>query len=645
MTLLQDLAVRPPIEGESLDGYLADITGDNDLYRVQHLSSVAGTTYGHRPNLATMLWQGLPALAKLLDVHVGELELRSYPLDPDDTARRAFFGTTVHRADLRARKRFFAPSALLTSPHHRAMWQLRLPYDWETGELLVSTCAMDWCGKTQRWRHSAGTRYCDSCVSDLAEQHTPSLDGDVLRGYRAAIGLTHTDPAVRAESCSALPDEVAALGPAMAYELLLRLAPVANPNCSWTAAARIWQNEPGEIASGIAGAWDLLASWPEAMNEHLNVSIATSARRHGDGNGGETLRFLKVRDFDHVPEQVRAIIHRFLDSIDTAGPNGAALRARTMTSSEAAKVIGLGTGIVVALRRDGGFRTVGVARGPYLVPAFDRAEVNQVRADMRRRWTLNRCNEKLGIPYYAVEQLAALGHLPLLQHPFFSKHYRQPQTSREAFEALCSRLVNGGCDHLDGAQPIHDLMHVVGARLKPWDAVIDAMLAGRLPYSVADGSEPLFQRINVMRDDILPLLQLQIARLPGSAPLAGSIDQSFAFIDAISKRDAAEVLNLAVRQSTELLKAYPTTPEPIIPLDHILRLSRQFVTSTEIAARLGVPHQTVRSGARTIGIGRLTEAGYERVSEPAIIVAAIKAAEKRNLPVSPVWAHPAWASR
>ena len=77
------------------------------------------------------------------------------------------------------------------------MWQLRLPFDWETGELLVSTCPRPTCGKVQRWRHSAGVRYCDTCVHDLSEQELPKLGEDLLQAYRLATGLTHTDPGKR----------------------------------------------------------------------------------------------------------------------------------------------------------------------------------------------------------------------------------------------------------------------------------------------------------------------------------------------------------------------------------------------------------------------------------------------------------------
>lgn len=45
------------------------------------------------------------------------------------------------------------------------------------------------------------------------------------------------------------------------------------------------------------------------------------------------------------------------------------------------------------------------------------------------------------------------------------------------------------------------------------------------------------------------------------------------------------------------------------------------ITNTEIAAKLGIPHQTVRSAARSLGISRVSEAGYDRDREAEIVEA------------------------
>lgn len=619
-----DLEARSPIPGESLNGYLADITSDNSLYRVQHITSLSGATQAHRPNVSTMHWQGLPALADQLQIDVEELRLRSYPADHEDPIRRAFFGTTVHSLDLRIRERFFAPSALLASAHHKAIWQLRLPYDAETGERLVSKCPKSWCGKTQRWRHSAGTRYCDSCASDLALQEVARLDEETLRGYARAIGLTHTDPLKRTASCAMLPEEIARLGPAIAFELLLRLVPVANPACTWRSATRLWHNDASELAKGIAKAWHLLRKWPDAIVELIDETIAKSARRHGDGNGGATMRFLRNRKSDFVSEPIRELIGSLRDRLDLDGPKGPELRERTMTCKEAAQSLGRGTKEIVELRRAGGLKTLGMVRGDLLVPVFDRSEVSQVKANIVRRFALNRCGEKLGLPYYAIEQLAALGHLPLLSHPYFRLRYCCPQTSVEDYAAFVCRVVDKRPSEIDDGQPISEVMQFVGARLKPWDAIIEAMLAGQLDYAIVDGTRPLFKRIRVRRSDALPFLRMEIARNSSQSPLMAKIDPAFAFTDKISKRDAAEVLNLSVLQGTNFLRNYPRTAELSIPLANIIRDSQMYVSNAELAAKWDASCRMVRAAAESVGISQSGGAGYDRSNE-AKLIQAIKA--------------------
>lgn len=372
------------------------------------------------------------------------------------------------------------------------------------------------------------------------------------------------------------------------------------------------------------GAWCLLLEWPGSLVDRISRDLAGSPARFSDGNGGATLTFLKLRNAGYIAQPLREIVGTLHESIDTAGAHGQELRRATMTSVEVAKYLRTGTREVVTLRRRGAFRTVGVARGSVLVPAFDRQEVEAIDRDMSRRLDLNRVNVRLGLPYYAVEQLCALGHIPLLKRPFFAARYVEPQTSRDAADRLEERLLFGRAGALDDARPLQVAMQMVGGRLKPWDAVVEAMLRGQLPYVVVEGREPLFRRIMVAKRDLLPFAFLPIARSGAAAPLMGTIDAGFDFDNRMTKRDAAEVLNLATRERTRLLAPYSTTPDPVVPVEAVLDLAARFVTNVEIAGRLGVPYQRVRLAAADIGIRRSSEAGYERSQEAAIVDAVLR---------------------
>lgn len=617
MIELDEELIRHPIPGESLYGYIAAIVAAQGLDRVALLSGETDREHGHRPTLMTGNQDELPGVAETLGIDVAELELRSHPILEHDTARRAFFGTTIAKADLRPRVRFFSPAALAKKPYHRAMWLLRIPVDADTGEILISDCGL--CGRIQRWRHTAGIDCCDACGESLIRP-VECIDLHLLPDVSASIGLTHSDPVVRSSSLALLPPAIQSIGPDQAFELLLRLVPVAEPKCTWRGSNRIWNNDPHAIAVGMQGAWRLLAGWPKSMTDKISHDIATAGRRFADGNGGATIGFLRLRKAEYLAPRLRDILRSLHESIDVAGRNGERLRAETMTSVEAAKAIGRGTKPTVELRRKGAFRTIAVARGAVLVPAFERNEVRQVVADISNRLDLNQVSAPFGLPYYAVEQLSALDRLPLLDHPYFGLRYSVPQTTTSARAALVFKIIGGRTPKLPGVEALTDLMHMVGGRLKPWDAVIEAMLTGILPYDVAEGSQPLFQRVRVRRADLLPFVVTPITR-SGARTALSPRTANFSFSTSMTKRDAAEVLNLSARQGTEVLRGYSTGNLPMVPIAEVEALARRFVTSIELAVRMGVPHQRVRRAARILGAERTSEAGYERSLEAALMAA------------------------
>lgn len=619
------LELRGPIPGESLDGFISAMVGDNDLGKVRRISVAGGITHGHRPQITTTGWKDLPELAEILETDVEELQLRSYPFVGNDESRRAFFGTTIHRTDLRTRERFFAPSALASSPHHRAMWQLRLPFDLDTGELLASRCTRDFCGKVQRWRHSAGIRYCDSCVEDLSEQIVPRLADDLLPDYRMAAGLTHTDPGIRASSLSLLPEEIRSMGADMAYELLLRLVPVMNAACTWEQGARLWKSDPFEIGRGMGEAWRALRGWPHTVLDKIGSDMAVATKRFNDGNRGQTLAFLRVRSGNHVAQPVAAAVLALQESIDQEGPEGDRVTRETIGCQEAANVTGIGTAFITTLRRQGALKTVVITRGSTLVPVYDRAEILQLDRDIRDRWDLNQGTLELGLPYYALEQLCALGLLPRLTHPFFAIRYAEPQISERAVREFAANICGMATTRLGNAEPILSAVRMVGERLKPWDAIVDAMLSGNLPFELRDEPGPLFGRIRVRPDDLRGPAAQPITRPGTITALTIQMPPGFPFVDLMTKRDAGEVLNLKPAQCTPLLRGYRNSYYRCVPITDVLAIAAAHVTCTELAHRSGKPFQTVRAKAAALGITALSTAGFGRHKAERLILPALLA--------------------
>lgn len=626
-----DLNVRAAFPGESLDGYVADIVGDNELRRVRSVSAIAGVAYGHRPQLSTTGWNSLPALADLLEIDVEELRLRSYPPVGDEGSRRAFFGTTVHRSDLRTRERFFAPARLAKAAYHQAMWQLRLPYDVESGELLIATCPRPECGKVQRWSRSAGVRWCDICVEDLATCDVPRLADDLLPAYRLAAGLTHSDPAVRHASLSQLPDEIQAVGEDMAYELLIRLVPLAEPGCGWKSATRIWHNHPEEIARGMAAAWDLLRGWPESVTARVGRDLANGQKRHDDGNGGATRRFFNTRKAEGLPASVRRLIDGLGDDLRLDGPNRERLRATTLTVVEAAAILNLGTKDLAETRRGGVFRTIAALRRSLLVPLFDRDEILEMASLMKSRLALNSVNDRIGLPYYAVEQIAGLGHFPPPAHRFFEGRYASRQTTTEALQSFLDSLLVGSTSASLGGEQLKHLMRAVGGGLKPWNVIVAAMLAGDLPYRIDEGDAPLFDRIRVERQSFRALLNLPSERRWTPPVPAGDGASGHHPVALLTKRDCTEILNLTDRAVTLLLAHYPTSTGPIVPVADVEALASTHMTSSELAARLGASVPEVRAAAASLGIRPSTAAGFPANRDADLAAAVLQRIAQRSL--------------
>lgn len=591
------------IEGESLDGFAARVAADNWLHRVRDISSIGGVEYAHRPQLATKGWDDLPALADVLDVPVSELELRSYPLLAEDSTRRAFFGTHLHRNDFVLRKRQFAPSALASEPYHRALWQTGLPFDIETGEILRSECHRPGCGKIQRWRHTAGIAHCDTCVMELATAPTSRVDSRFLEDLQRAVGLIHPDPAQRAESLSMLSTSLAELEGGYAFELLLRLLPVADGRCTWKQGTRWRHNDPHDLARGMSKAWKLLTGWPNAVLEKMSQDIAGTARRFSDGNGGANLRFLSLRNDRHLPECLRPMIFGLHDLINLKGPQADEVNSRSVGVKEASKMTGVDAVTLVRCRRSGGLQTIAVARQNVMVPNFDRAEMVEVAADIDRRASLVSASKPLGLPFYALEQLVAGKHLALLSHPFFLACYGSYQIADTAVPDLIDAITGNARPTRDTDITLEMAMHMVGKRLKPWNYIITQMLDGRLTYGVIDGDGAIFHRVSVDRKDFIRALGRDFTEP----------EQTIAVNILMSRRDAGEVLNLDPHQYTELFRSYPVRNVPVVPVGKVLELARRHISIAEVMARLGAGRKEARQRLGELNVIPMTAAGYDRI--------------------------------
>lgn len=179
----------------------------------------------------------IDALARRLGTDVGEISRRLHR--PAHGGRHDLRGVDFHGQFLRLtylarQERRASPRALLQSPHHRALWDLRpLSFDMDTMEMLLDACPV--CGTRLGWRNLFGPAKCDRCVddrglpsTDLRDFPQPLVDEEYHRGARIAAGLMHPLPEIRTKSLAAFPAPWHEIPPGELFHLMVEMAAMAT---------------------------------------------------------------------------------------------------------------------------------------------------------------------------------------------------------------------------------------------------------------------------------------------------------------------------------------------------------------------------------------------------------------------------------
>lgn len=590
-----------PIMGESLDGFVARAAAANWIDNNLELTSLAGVEYGHKPTLTTHGWEGLPILADCLQVSVEDLEKRSYPVD--EAGRRSFFGVPVERHDLETRKRSFAPAGFRLSRHHRALWQLRpFPFCSETWQYLLDRCHR--CGGIQRWYHANGVDRCDWCVEDLSRGEAVEVPNEQRPPLAMAVGLVHPDEATRLKSILALPSPLNTLEAGEAYELLVRLAAVADPDLTKSRKGAIssWSSTPAQISSAIAAAWTLLEGWPHSLSKMIDDRLAQAASRHSDGNGGASVRFLKGDR--RLTPRVASIIASFRQERDLTGPDGPHLLAETMHIKEVAATLSKGTREIAEIRRAGGLSTVFTMNSKLPVARFNRAEVTMLARSMPQRVPTDSLAWAFGISFHGVLQMFEMKIISTEHDRYHIARYGCRQAVHAAKAEFERRLAaSASKDQLSDPVSLAEAAKVIGGRHKPWGPIFGALFDQVIPFGLSAEDVKLSSRIKVERSSAPVIMELTFP---------GDLLDGTAAVE-MSRRDACEVLNLTSRYS-DLFATLSPRPSKHVAADEVLELARRHISSSEIGMRLGIPASSASARARRKNIPLLGPAGWCRVS-------------------------------
>lgn len=300
------------------------------------------------------------------------------------------------------------------------------------------------------------------------------------------------------------------------------------------------------------------------------------------------------------------IVSRAREAIDLDGPQGTAVAQQTMRNREVAKKLGLKPSMAAQLRRNGTLRGRLVLAAGTLKPRFERAEIEALQIGTVNRIGFGRLRTRFGISHPGIEQIAALGLMDVLRHPYFAKQYCSLQSTRQAVAQFEGSLIARSLPSPPtGSVALKEAMKAVGG-IKPWGPAFEAMLNGEMPFHLASGKAPLVQRIQIAEPEITKLLAMKFVEPQG---------HGIAFSTTISKQDATEILNLNPRQVIRHFAGISSRTRAgpkALELDHVVEIAARCITSREIAGRLGMSCQKVQAHAARAGIPSLGIAGYCR---------------------------------
>lgn len=590
------------LAGESVDGYVARVAAAHHFPRMSEITELGGAEVGERSHAAFCDAKGLEAIADCLRVDFERLRQHA-PLPSPDGEMRTMFGVELSKDHFQFTYRRFSPSALMASPHHRALWTLRLfPFCTETWEYLVDRCPHPACRRQQRWRRTVGIDLCDFCGEPLTRAEADIVPQELRENLQQLVDLVNPDPLRREQTRWLLPAELAQLHTDDLLKLVCLIAPVVDhragrPLTLWTLSL---DKAKDHIVPALANSWPLLKGWPHAFENFIARRINEHAKSRGDGNNGASYRFLHRCRKQQLSTPVRKVVDGFAERCRKAAERG-------YTGQQVADLVGSQVSALVAMRRSGEIPSVLALDGHRLHVLFEKQAITKLLEKFQPRERVERAAGRLGIPSYSVRHLVNLGCLEAAPTPpGRSKKLTIREMSLSSFvDALESQMPQATSEY---PYKLEKLMLRLGGGPKPWAAVLAAVANGEMDAAVSPGSRRLGDRIRFRTDDVISLPAF--ADRPELS--AG---------DSLFKSDLADMLSLSItnfsRYSEYLLGSGDHRRE--VSEDQALKLAGTIISTTEIAARLQLHHTSAFRLANQRGVLVKSEGLFDRASAAELI--------------------------
>ncbi len=556
-----------------------------------------GLANRNHPNFADCPDLDVDELARLLEVSLDDVLARRHESAGD--GRVNYWGLTVPPLLLETtHRRRFAPGAFgadVPMPVHDTRWDMRLlPFCPTTWQMLESRCGC--CGRDQRWTVANGVDRCDSlrCVASLSKTPGRPVPIELHGRLSLAAGICSPSAQERQAAIGRIRG-IAALTEQQAFDLLALVATIVHGAKHGSFRISGPNTDADDLLESVTDACEVLLDWPARLKP-IDIAARTLPSR-------DRARFVAFVKTMRSEELARALPPTILDTIVvTLSPRRSSrTQGSEVTSAAPCRKSEVPSDSVVAIRpaaeaagtrratlatawSDGLVTPLQRSHGLRQAPAFFLHEAIAIGKAIRERVSASGVADRLGLPLYAIEQFLCLEMVPLRGLRLSTDWDRHFLTGSDLSDFI-ARIDAAKTRAL--ADPVR-LVTAIGAvpGRKPWGPVINALLSG-VRFLIADGEEPLFQRVLIERCDIRRLcgLRFDYAAWPDR------------FSTEVVLGDALEIMNLAWKHKAVVLSKPVNGLVPRrVAIDDVLDLADLYVSTAELVAR------TSRS---PLGIGNL----------------------------------------
>jgi hypothetical protein len=511
------------------------------------------------------------------------------------------FGSAVRTDEIEIRRRRFGPKALATSPHARAIWSLKMvPCCTEHWEYLVDTCK---CGLVQRWQKAFYLDRCDACGASLKNAPTTQVDPALRDGLAFLIGLQDPDQARSREARKQLPTALADWDGGMVYQLALSIMPTTRQGYTPRRGHEPPAADVEKFATALAEAADVVRGWPNALIATLTERLKERAVSKRNVRYKGPLHYLPGLASELLPAVIGGAFGEALAPI-TALPGETPPDQIGMR--EASRLTGLEEYTLATARRADQLETRMCLRANRFLPMLDRREVETLVDFLKNRVGAERASYQLHLPQYAIAQLETEELIKLNDQPNIAARFGGQQVHKAELARFRQRLRDQAKprDSINDPVPLHRVARAFGGGPKPWGMIFRYLLEGKIPFSI---------RGDAIDQIAIPAqAKAQICTMaPAPSPHGAT--------QGLSQRDAAEILNLSMRDLGILPTAGKRSGTHRIDWLKVSRLAETRVSLAELSARTGWNSLRLQARLEKDGCWRRDAFGWERGQALAII--------------------------